>query len=193
MMAVLLSACTQSASSGDLDIEILDIDTPQPKEKFAYFTVVVTRIGEQAGGIGWHASGEINLRVFLEGDMPLNAAGTGVGTAGFDASSNNCLDMGGWPIEYTAEGNFDDDTCTLTLKIEEIWPRTEAYAVCFGVSGSGSGGMYQLSFPTLLFEDDDPREDTETTRDMITWINSFLLYPKSDWQGSKCVFDTPES
>jgi hypothetical protein len=50
MVVVLFSVCTQSASSDNPDLEV--VDTPQPKEKYAYFTVVVTRIGEQAGGIG---------------------------------------------------------------------------------------------------------------------------------------------
>jgi hypothetical protein len=149
--------------------------TPQPTENSAYFTVKVTRIGKQAPKIGWAATGEIYLKVNVDSDSPLNVMGTGFGKAGFDASSQKCMDMGGWPIEYAAEGYFDKENCTITIKVVETWPQTEAHAQCFGQSGSASGGIYTLTFPSVKFEDDDPRMDTELTQDMITWANTFEL------------------
>jgi hypothetical protein len=194
LVALLLTACASSTQSGDLNPIVDDPDininvTPQPDQKYAYFTVVVTRIGEQSPKIGWRASGEIYLRVALDVDGPLNVVGTGFGTAGFDASSNACKDAGGWPVDYTAEGYFNKDNCELTIKVEETWPKTEAQAVCLGRSGSASGGIYKLTFPGLNFKDDDPREDTTTSKDLITWLNTFLLYPKSGLEDTGCVFE----
>ena len=196
LVAMLLAACAGSAPSDDSLPIVNDPDleinvTSQPDQKYGYFTVVVTRIGEQAPMIGWFASGEVYLRVALDVEGPLNVAGTGFGTAGFDATTQVCIDEGDWPVEYTAEGNFNVDNCELTLKIQETWPKTEGHAVCFGYSGSGGGGIYTLIFPSLNFKDDDPREDTTTSKDMITWVNTFLLYPKDGLEDTGCVFDAP--
>jgi len=194
LAAILLAACASPTPSGDLNPVVNDPDleinvTPQPDQDYAYFTVVVTRIGEQAPKIGWRASGEIYLKVALDGDGGLNTVGTGFGTAGFDASTQVCKDAGGWPIEYTAEGNFDVDNCVLTLKIEETWPQTEAHAVCMGYSGSASGGIYKLSFPSINFKDDDPRKTTTTSQDMLTWVNTFLLFPREGLEDTGCLFE----
>lgn len=202
LMAILLAACASSAPSDgflptvddpDLEINV----TPQVDQDYAYFAIVVTRIGEQVAAtghkIGWNASGEIYLKVTLDSAGPLNVIGTGFGKAGFDASSQVCIDEGGWPVEYTAEGHFDEDKCELTLKIEETWPKTEAHAACMGYSGSGGGGIYTLSFPSLNFKEDDLREDTTTTIEegMMTWLNTFLLYPRDGLEDTDCVFDAP--
>ena len=128
LAVILLAACSTprpfdkaNDPVGDTQPYIDDPDaninvTPQPEEEFAYFTVKVTRLGVQAPKIGWHASGEIYLKVAVNSDMPLNVTGTGFGTAGFDASSNICQDIGGWPIEYAAEGFFDKKNCTITYQ-----------------------------------------------------------------------------
>ncbi len=197
LVAMLLAACAGSAPSDDSLPIVNDPDleinvTPQPDQEYGYFTVVVTRIGEQAPMIGWHASGEVYLRVALDVEGPLNVAGTGFGTAGFDATTQVCIDEGDWPVEYTAEGNFNVDNCELNLKIQETWPKTEAHAVCMGYSGSGGGGIYTLIFPSLNFKDYDTREDTTTgSKDTIAWVNTFLLYPKDGWEDTGCVFDAP--
>lgn len=201
MLAMLLAGCADSAPSDDI-LPIVDAPdlnvTPQPEQKIVYFTVVVKRVGEQAaaiGSIGWHASGEIYLKVNLDVKSGLNTVGTGFGTAGFDASSKACIDMGGWPVEYTAQGNFNVDACELNLKIEETWPQTEAHASCMGYSGSASGGVYKLLFPSLKFKENDPRDDTTTGNkgrmDEIYWINTFLLYPKDGLEDTGCAFDAP--
>lgn len=188
-----LAGCGNPAPSGEINPIVDDPDleinvTPKPEEKYAYFSIDVTRVGEQAPKIGWVATGEIYLRVTMGLQSELNITGTGFGTAGFDASSQICIDQGGWPINYAAEGIFDAEKCELKLKIEETWPQTEAYANCVGGSGSASGGMYKLIFPSLTFTDDDTREDTETTKDMITWMNTFQLYPKDGLEDTGCVF-----
>jgi len=182
LMALLLSACAVASAAPAPEA------APTPEPEVAHFTVVVTRIGEQAGPVGWHASGTILLKVLLDADGPLNITGTGSGTADFDASMNNCTDLGGWPIEYNAQGYFDEGKCELTIKVEETWPKTEGYAVCMGVSGSGSGPEYKLNFPNLKFTESSPRADTELTRDMITWINSFQLIPGKGTEDIICTF-----
>jgi hypothetical protein len=182
--ALLLTACAPSFASPAPEVA----PTSQPEQEFANLTVVVTRIGEQAGGIGWHASGEIQLNVALDIDIAPNVTGTGVGVAGFDASANNCIDLGGWPVEYNAQGHFDGGKCELTIIVEETWPKTEAFAVCAGVSGSGSGPEYKLNFPNLKFTEKSSRVDTELTQDMLTWINSFQIYPKDALEHIGCTF-----
>ena len=195
LVAILLAACADSPPpSGDLNPVVDDPEmeinvTTQPEEKYALFTLVVTRVGTQAPKIGWSASGEIYLKVTLGVDSPLNVMGTGFGTAGFDASSQICKDQGGWPIEYTAEGYFNEKDCELTLLVTETWPQTEAFSICQGVSGSASGGVYKLSFPSLKFTDDNPRVDNTTSADMLTWVNSFQLYPKEGLKGTGCLFE----
>ncbi len=184
LAALLLTACAAASAAPAPDVA----PTSQPEQEFAYLTVVVTRIGEQAGPVGWHASGAIQLKFWLDLDIPPNVTGTGVGTADFDASGNNCTDMGGWPIKYTAQGYFDADKCELTLLVEETWPKTEAFAVCAGVSGSGSGPEYKLNFPDLKFTKNSSRVDTELTQDMLTWINSFQIYPKDALEIIGCTF-----
>ncbi|MEN8173325.1 MAG: hypothetical protein ABFS03_10650 [Chloroflexota bacterium] len=194
LLIILLAACKETPPPGSLNPVVDDPDleinvTPQPEGDYAYMTLKVTRVGVQAPKIGWQASGEIYLRIALDVKNPPNVVGTGFGTAGFDASSDACLDTGGWPIEYDAEGYFDEDKCELTIKVDETWPKTEAHAVCFGQSGSASGGAYKMSFPNLKFEDDNPREDTTTDLEMITWANTFLLFPKEGLEDTGCLFE----
>ena len=184
LAALLLTACAPAFASPAPEVA----PTSQPEQEFAYLTVVVTRIGEQAGPVGWHASGEIQLKFALDLDSVPNVIGTGVGTADFDASVNNCTDMGGWPIKYNAQGYFDAGKCELTLHVEETWPKTEAFAVCAGVSGSGSGPEYKLNFTNLKFTEKTSRADTELTQDMLTWINSFQIYPKDALEHIGCTF-----
>ena len=184
LAALLLTACATASAA---PAPVVAPPTSQPEQEFAYLTVVVTRIGEQAGGIGWHASGEIQLKFALDLDSVPNVIGTGEGIAGFDASGNNCIDLGGWPIEYNAHGYFDAGKCELTLHVEETWPKTEAYAVCVGVSGSGSGPEYKLNFTNLKFTEKTSRADTELTGG-ITWINSFQIYPKDALEYIGCTF-----
>jgi hypothetical protein len=198
---IALSACGGSTSSEEMNPIVNDPDleinvTPQPEGKYGYFTIVVRRVGEQAPKIGWNASGEVYLRVSMElGDEDADdtqlVSGTGFGTAGFDASTQICTNLGGWPVEYSAEGQFNVKTCQLDLKIEETWPKTEALSNCIGGSGSVSGGIYNLTFPSLKFTADDTREDTTTTKDMITWINTFMLYPKDGLEDAGCEFSDP--
>jgi hypothetical protein len=184
LMALLLAACSTPKPFDEFSGDIQPIEenpetepnvTPHPTENNAFFTVKVTRIGKQAPNIGWAATGEIYLKVNVDSDSPLNVMGTGFGKAGFDASNKVCQDAGGWPVEYAAEGYFDKKNCTITIKVVETWPQTEAHAQCFGQSGSASGGIYTLEFPGLKFEDDDPRKDTKLTQDMIEWVNTFEL------------------
>ena len=182
LAALLLTACATASAAPAPEVA----PTSEPELEFAYLTVVVTRIGEQAGGIGWHASGEIKLKIWLDVD-DLNVTGTGAGTADFDASVNNCTDMGGWPIKYTAWGSFDGGKCELAITVEETWPKTEAFAVCAGVSGSGSGPEYKLIFPNLKFTEKTSRADTELTAGII-WINSFQIYPKDALEHIGCTF-----
>jgi len=182
--ALLLTACATASAAPSPDVA----PTSQPEQEFVNLTVVVTRIGEQAGPVGWHASGEIKLKVWLNADPPINVMGTGEGIANFDASVNNCIDLGGWPIVYTAQGYFDAGKCELTIIVEETWPKTEAFAVCAGVSGSGSGPEYKLNFPNLKFTEKTSRADTELTQDMLTWINSFQIYPKDALEHIGCTF-----
>ena len=201
LTVLLLAACSTSgpfdeanAPAGDTQPHVDDPDaeinvTPQPEEKFAYFTVKVTRLGVQAPKIGWHASGEIYLKVAVNSDMPLNVVGTGFGTAGFDLASPVCIETGGWPIEYTANGHFDIDKCEITLNIEETWPKTEAQANCLGMSSSTSGGVYKLNFHGINFEDDNPRVDTTTDLDMLVWANTFELIPREGLKGTGCLFE----
>ena len=198
LIAILLAACSTPKPFDEFSGDIQPIEenpepepnvTLQPTENNAYFTVKVTRIGKQAPNIGWAATGEIYLKVNVDSDSPLNVMGTGFGKAGFDASSKVCQDLGGWPIEYNAEGFFDKENCTITIKVEETWPQTEAHAQCFGQSGSASGGIYKLAFPNLKFEDDDPREDTKLTQDMIEWVNSFELSVREGLKGTGCLFE----
>jgi len=184
LAALLLTACAPAFASPAPEVA----PTSQPEQEFAYLTVVVTRIGEQAGPVGWHASGEIQLKFALDLDSVPNVIGTGVGTADFDASVKNCTDMGGWPIKYNAQGYFDAGKCELTLHVEETWPKTEAFAVCAGVSGSGSGPEYKLNFTNLKFTEKTSRADTELTQDMLTWINSFQIYPKDALEHIGCTF-----
>jgi len=200
MLVMFLAACADPAPTDDI-LPIVDAPdlnvTPQPEEKNAYFTVVVTRLGEQAAGggsIGWFASGEVYLKVNLDVKSGLNTLGTGFGKAGFDATKV-CIDEGGWPVEYTAEGTFNVDTCELNLKIEETWPHTEAWGSCFGYSSSYTGPVYKLLFPSLKFEENDPREDTTRGNkgkvDEIYWMNTFLLYPKDGLEDTECIFNSP--
>jgi len=202
LAVILLAACStpkpfDEANNpvGDIQPKVDDPEaeinvTPQPTENSAYFTVKVTRIGKQAPKIGWAATGEIYLKVNVDSDNPINVIGTGFGKAGFDASSQACLDMGGWPIEYAAEGYFDKENCTITIKVVETWPQTEAHAQCLGMSGSASGGIYTLTFPNLKFEDFEPRVDTELTQDMITWANSFELSAREGIKKTDgCLFE----
>lgn len=198
---LLLAACSTTQPFdkandpvGDTQPHVDDPDaninvTPQPEEKNAYFTVKVTRIGQQAPSIGWAATGEIYLKIAVDSDGPINVIGTGFGTAGFDASDQVCQDLGGWPVEYTAEGFFDKENCTITIKVDETWPQTEAHAACLGQSGSASGGIYKLSFNGLNFEDNNPRVDTTLTQDMITWANSFQLTVREGLKGTGCLFE----
>lgn len=197
-----LAACQGSTSSEEMNPVVNDPDleinvTPQPEGKYGYFTIVVKRVGEQAPKIGWFANGEVYLRVSMDlgGDDPTDTqliSGTGFGTAGFDASSQVCTDLGGWPTEYSAEGQFNVRDCELNLTIVETWPKTEAHAECMGYSGSGGGGIYKLTFPGLKFTAADTREDTTTTIDMLTWINTFLLYPKDGLEDTGCEFSNPD-
>lgn len=198
---VVLAACGGSTESvetlpivNDPDLEINV--TPQEEGKYGYFTIVVQRVGKQAPSIGWFANGEVYVRVSMdldpnEADDVMLASGTGFGKAGFDASNEVCTDLGGWPTEYNAEGVFDVRKCELSLMIEETWPKTEAHASCLGVSGSGSGGVYKLTFPGLKFTADDPREDTETSENMITWLNTFTLFAREGLEDSGCEFVNP--
>ena len=191
LMVILLAACADPTPSGDFLPIVDDPDyeinvTPQSEQEFAYFKVVVTRIGKQAPNIGWFANGEVDLKVALDVDGPLNVVGTGFGTAGYDASPV-CINKGGWPAEYTAEGYFDVDNCEFNIKIEETWPKTEAITAC----GAYGGGIYQLAFPSLKFSETDPREDTTTSKDKIDWVNTFLLYAKDGLEDSGCVFNDP--
>lgn len=198
LMVLLLSACSTPQPFDEFSGDVQPVEenpepepnvTPQPTVKSAYFTLKVTRIGQQVPSIGWVATGEIYLKVEVDSDSPLNIVGTGFGKAGFDASNDVCQDMGGWPIEYAAEGYFDKENCTITIKVVETWPQTEAHAQCFGQSGSASGGIYTLEFPGLKFEDDDPRDDTQLTQDMITWANSFELSVREGLKGTGCLFE----
>ena len=196
-----LAACQGSTPSEEMNPVVNDPDleinvTPQDEGKYGYFTIVVKRVGEQAPKIGWNASGEIYLKVGMElgdddADETQLVSGTSFGTAGFDASTQICTDLGGWPVEYSAEGRFNVKNCELSLKIVETWPKTEALSNCVVGSGSASGGIYKLTFPSLKFTADDTREDTTTSQDMITWVNTFMLYPKDGLEDAGCEFSDP--
>ena len=93
------------------------------------------------------------------------------------------------PLEkLRKEGYLDMYGCELTIIVEETWPRTEAFAVCAGMTGSGSGPEYKLNFPNLKFTEDTARVDTELTQDMLTWINTFQIYPKDALEYIGCTF-----
>ena len=115
-------------------------------------------------------------------------AGEGFGKAGFDASGGPCADLGGWPIEYNAFGFFDVPRCELKVTIEEVWPKSEALATCMGMSSSASSGPYKLSFTNLTFTRSQTRLDTETKKDMISWMDTFRLIPGEGLEDSGCEF-----
>ena len=85
--------------------------------------------------------------------------------------------------------SFWEENCTLSLIIKETWPKTEVHAVCAGVSGAGSGGIFKLTFPSLTFKDNDPRKDTLTTIDTIKWFNTFQLDAKDGLEDTGCALE----
>jgi hypothetical protein len=197
-LALLLAGCKAQANptavpAGDdpsLDLNV----TPEPEASYGYFTIDVKRIGKQAPSIGWFAQGQIYIRVLMDLGQPDNPSdsmmltGNGFGKAGFDASGGPCVDLGGWPTEYTVVGFFEVPKCQLNVTIEEIWPATEARATCMGYSGSSSGGPYKLTFKNLKFTASQTRVDSETNQDMIQWMNTFRLTPGEGLEDSGCEF-----
>ncbi|MEN8243127.1 MAG: hypothetical protein ABFS17_14540 [Chloroflexota bacterium] len=181
LAAILLSACGSSGPS----------NVPAPPSEVNYtFSVSVTRLGVQQPNIGWYSSGEVFLTVDPDGEV--NVYGSGGGTAGFDASTQICTDMGGWPVEFTATGSFNKSTCELIIVIEETWPQTKALSNCLFGGGSFTGGEYSLTFPNLKFSQLDPREDTSTSEGVLTWINTFKLYYNQGLEETECFYAPPE-
>jgi hypothetical protein len=116
------------------------------------------------------------------------ANGTGNGMAGYDASGDPCINLGGWPVEYEARGFFNPETCTLELTVIESWPKTEAHAVCLGYGSEVEGPPYKLVIEGIKLSETKIRDDIPLTQDEISWVNSFTLVPGMGTENLNCLF-----
>jgi hypothetical protein len=191
----MISAC-QGGSQGDsfpvVDDPEAEINvTPEnPEIKYAHFTVKVVRVGDYKG-VGWHAKGEFYVKVQLgleEGDI--NASGNGFGMAGYDASGGPCVNLGGWPVDYTVTGSFSEENCTLSLVAVESWPKTEAHAVCLGSGNEVEGPPYSITLPNINFDETKVKVGTTVT-DEIVWVNTFILTTGVGSENLNCMFSDP--
>jgi hypothetical protein len=203
LIFIFLFILGSTACQGDQDGSFPIVDDPEaeinvtPDEnKYAYFTIKVVRLGTFQG-IGWHAQGEIYIKVPLgaedETDEVL-VSGTGFGMAGYDASGDPCINLGGWPVDYSAAGTFNTDTCEFNIIAEESWPKTEAHAICLGYGSEVEGPPYKLVFPNLKFTSTEVLATPEPrTVDEIYWTDTFTLIPGVDADKLDCIFSDPPS
>ena len=184
-----ISACKGNEPEGELNV------TPE-NDQYVYFTIKVIRLGTHRG-IGWHAQGIIDIKATYHGaeyDEDVLVSGTGFGMAGYDASGDPCINLGGWPVEYTATGTFNAEACELNITADESWPKTEAHSVCLGSGAEVEGPPYKLIFPSLKFTDNEVVATPEPrTVDEIYWSDTFTLVPGVNTEKLNCLFTAPSA
>ena len=189
LLGMSISACEGTDTEGELNV------TPEdPTIQYVYFTIRVVRLGTHLT-VGWHAQGQIDIKApFFDADHDEDVlvSGTGFGMAGYDASGGPCINLGGWPVDYTATGTFNAEGCTLNIIAEESWPKTEAHAVCLGFGSEVEGPPYKLTFPSLKFTETEVLATPEPiTIDEILWMNTFTLIPGVNTEKLNCIFPAP--
>ncbi|MEN8242504.1 MAG: hypothetical protein ABFS17_11320 [Chloroflexota bacterium] len=189
LLGTLISACKGENTEGELNV------TPE-KEQYVYFTVKVVRLGTHRN-IGWHAQGQIDIKAPFfdaEHDEDVLISGSGFGMAGYDASGGPCINIGGWPVDYTATGTFNAEGCELNIIAEESWPKTEAHAICLGSGSEVEGPPYKLTFPSLKFTEVESIATPEPrTVDEIYWTDTFTLVPGVNTEKLNCIFSSPKT
>ncbi|MFN2146221.1 MAG: hypothetical protein ACK2T7_12780 [Anaerolineales bacterium] len=181
----------------DPDLEINVTPLPDPgKTRTVHFTVKIVRVGSHMK-VGWWAKGEAYIAVTLNNSdelvdldaLPL-ATGNGFGMAGYDGSGGPCINLGGWPVDYSVQGEFNPESCELSIAVTESWPKTEAHAVCLGSGAEVEGPPYSMIMPGIKFSETHV-VDATTTEDEIVWVNTFTLVPGKGTETLDCMYVDP--
>jgi hypothetical protein len=183
LIGIVFAACEGEDTEGELNV------TPE-EYSYAHFTVDVVRIGDFKG-IGWYANGQFYLKVQLGAEEgATNVSGNGFGKAGYDGSGGPCINIGGWPVEYSVSGSFSEENCSMTIVAVESWPKTEAHAICLGSGAEVEGPPYSITLPNIKF-DELKVKTTTTVTDEIVWLNTFVLTTGVGSEKLNCMFSDP--
>ncbi len=162
--------------------------------------IKLTRMGQQTTiGQIWMEEAAISFHTKVTAeDLAAGrvlVAGSGTGTAGYDASASPCTNVGQWQTTYEVVGDLQTrPTCRLGVRIEARWTGGTATGVC-------PWGANTLSVPDRSFglgADflNNVREVHTQNSDavnMITWSNKFEVIEFDTSGVSGCDFSTPIS